>query len=326
LPADYSVQKVYLGIAPHGTTLQARTALLAALDAGSLLVNYIGHAAPTQWADERLFRAADVVGMANGGRTPVMLPMTCFDGFYHYPHPPSAGYDATAEVVTRAAGKGAVASWSATGLGVATGHDRLNRGFFEAVFDDGLRRIGEATMAGKIALWATGYNADLLDTYLLFGDPATRWPLAVAPADIDLTVSKGVEPDGPFVPGDTLTYRLTFGNQGIESAQGVVITDSLPVELADAEIVSASEAAVLRPGSRFVWDLAELAPGAVGEILLRATISPTLSAPASIVNGAQIDSATIEPMPENNLATVSVQVVIPEPEVTQVRLPLVLNP
>jgi hypothetical protein len=69
---------------------------------------------------------------------------------------------------------GAVASWSPTGLGIATGHNRLNRGFFDAIFTGNAKLLGEATMAGKQNLWASGANLDLLDTYLLFGDPATK--------------------------------------------------------------------------------------------------------------------------------------------------------
>jgi hypothetical protein len=108
--------------------------------------------------------------------------MTCYDGYYHYPDLPAAGNDALAEVVTRADGRGAVASWSPTGLGVSTGHDYLDRGFFEARFADGRRTLGEATMAGKLKLWTSASSLDLLDTYLLFGDPALRLGI---PADVD---------------------------------------------------------------------------------------------------------------------------------------------
>ena len=105
--------------------------------------------------------------------------MTCYDGYYQYPYLPADGWDATAEVVTRADGKGAVASWSPTGLGLFTGHDYLDRGFFQALFyhEHGLPTLGEATTAGKLRLWATGHNLDLLDTYLLFGDPGTVMPV-----------------------------------------------------------------------------------------------------------------------------------------------------
>jgi hypothetical protein len=177
LPEPYQAERVYYGIAPHTTVAEARAAILAGINAGKLIVNYIGHGATTQWAGEGLFQAADVAGLTNGGKLPVMLPMTCYDGFYHYPFNPGFGYDATAEVVTRAEGKGAVASWSPTGLGVVAGHDYLDRGFFQALFEDGLLTLGQATTAGKLNLFASGSNLDLLDTYLLFGDPALHIPI-----------------------------------------------------------------------------------------------------------------------------------------------------
>ena len=65
-------------------------------------------------------------------------------------------------------------------LGVATGHDYLNRGFYEALFSDGVRSVGGAATAGKLNLWTSGTDPDLLDTCLLFGDPATE--LTVVPA------------------------------------------------------------------------------------------------------------------------------------------------
>ena len=66
-----------------------------------------------------------------------------------------------------------MAGWAATGFGVATGHDQLHRGFYQAVFGGG-RILGAATTAGKQALWSTGRNLDLLDTFDLLGDPALR--------------------------------------------------------------------------------------------------------------------------------------------------------
>lgn len=185
IPAPYQAEKVYLG-APH-TYSQARTEIITATNAGKFIVNYTGHGAPTQWADEALWMSSDAAGMTNGQKLPVMLPMTCYDGFYHYPFLTADGFDSTAEVVTRVAGKGAVASWSPTGLGVATGHVYLDRGFMQALFSDADGRItlGQATSAGKQTLLATGANFDLLDTYLLFGDPATMLGIT-RPTAVDL--------------------------------------------------------------------------------------------------------------------------------------------
>jgi hypothetical protein len=97
--------------------------------------------------------------------------MTCWEGYFLDPN-----YTSVAEAFLRTANKGAVASWSATGLGVAHGHDYLEKGFFDAVMNDGIRQLGPATLAGKTNLWVNsgGSYHDLIDTYMLFGDPASR--------------------------------------------------------------------------------------------------------------------------------------------------------
>ncbi len=90
------------------------------------------------------------------------------------------------------AGGGAVASWSPTGFGLASGHDLMERGFFRSVFHERTVRIGAATTAGKIYLVqnaAPGRYLDLLDTYLLLGDPGLSIPLAEQPPTPTPTVT-----------------------------------------------------------------------------------------------------------------------------------------
>lgn len=174
LPEPYQTEKVYYGITHSNTTNpSAGEAILAGINAGKLIVNYIGHGQVTRWgtSTEDMFDAGDVAGLNNNGKLPIMLPMTCMDGYYIYNF---SSLESLAEVITKADGKGAIASWSATGYGTSAGHDFLNRGFFKTIFLSGEARItlGEATNAGKLNLWASGSNQDLLDTYLLFGDPA----------------------------------------------------------------------------------------------------------------------------------------------------------
>jgi hypothetical protein len=188
LPATYTAQKVYYGVNYTDATA-ARAAIQAGINAGALIVNYIGHAAVNGWAGESLFMSSDVSGLSNGGKLPVMLPMTCYDGYYIYPLPESSGLDSTGEMMTRADGKGAVASWSPTGLGIATGHDYLDSGFFNYWFNNQTKTIGQATAAGKSSLSSSGNNLDLLDTYLLFGDPAMHFPTVLGDVNGDGVVN-----------------------------------------------------------------------------------------------------------------------------------------
>jgi len=90
-----------------------------------------------------------------------------------------------AERLVRGANKGAIASWSPTGLGMATGHDKLSRGFYDALFQEDARRLGVATVAGKVRLYNSGTNLDLIHTFALLGDPATDTGVQACLADVN---------------------------------------------------------------------------------------------------------------------------------------------
>ncbi len=181
LPTSYTAQKVYYTIT-HSTVNEARMAIVNAINAGHLLANYIGHAAIQYWAAEQLFRIDDVASLNNDSNLPMMLPMACYEGYFDYPNLPCLG-----ESIVRAESKGAIASWSATGAGYALGHHYLNKGFFTAVFTDTIAEIGTATYRGKLNLYEnTNSYRDLMDTYVLFGDPFMKLNLpACDAADFD---------------------------------------------------------------------------------------------------------------------------------------------
>ncbi|MFQ5859633.1 MAG: C25 family cysteine peptidase, partial [Anaerolineae bacterium] len=180
LPNSYAVKKVYYRVT-HGTVSAARSAITGNINLGQRFVNYIGHAGVERWADEGLWTSSDADLLANAGTYPVVLGMTCLEGAFQ-----DVLRDAVAEAMLRAVKKGAVASWSATGLGVGTGHRYLNHGFYDALFRDGVRRLGPAAVAGKVRLYNTGTNLDLVHTFALLGDPATDTRILV-PCVADIT-------------------------------------------------------------------------------------------------------------------------------------------
>lgn len=175
LPGSYEASRVYLEVT-HPDVASAKQAVLAEINAGKLLVNYIGHAAASEWSAPYpgILNVLDISSLSNLNRYPVILSMTCWDGYYVYPNPTGGFYEAMAEVFTKTSNKGGVAAWSGTGMGVARGHEYLNQGFFNAVFRAGMVNLGQATSYGKLYLWTSQENLDLMDTYLLFGDPATK--------------------------------------------------------------------------------------------------------------------------------------------------------
>ena len=53
--------------------------------AGTLILNYIGHASLNLWSGEKVFELEDIPTLNNEGQYPVMLSMTCLDGYHVYP-------------------------------------------------------------------------------------------------------------------------------------------------------------------------------------------------------------------------------------------------
>lgn len=175
----FHAEEVYWGW-NYTNLSQAQAAIKNELNNGVFLVNYIGHGAYTFWGQfGNLFGVTDIQNLQPNSSLAIVLAMTCMEGYYVSPNkyslvPKINETEALAEVLTRTAGKGAVASWSPTGWGAVIGHDYTNRGFFKAVYQDGVNILGQATHAGLLRLWQSGRYLDLIDTTLLFGDPSMR--------------------------------------------------------------------------------------------------------------------------------------------------------
>ena len=168
LPVHYLRQKLYYKVT-HQDAAEITQQMIAAINEGVLVVNFIGHANARQWAgNPELFHVNDIASLTNE-RYPFFVPMTCLDGKFDY----FSNNTSMAESLLTADGKGSVGSWSPTGLGVATGHDYLNQKFYETIFADGVYEIGPGTLQAKIYLYNSSYDyRDLVDTYAVFGDPA----------------------------------------------------------------------------------------------------------------------------------------------------------
>jgi hypothetical protein len=189
LPAGYTSYKVYMETPgwsyPQTTCAYESPSIACKQDIintinqrGTLLVSYVGHSTKTYWGTNRMFDEVGLSQLTNGDMLPVFLAMSCVDGAFHQPE---VGAEAFAEMNVRMAGGGSIASWSGTGWGLAFGHDYLERGFLLGLFHDGAESLGAATTAGKLYLVANtppGAYDDLLETYLILGDPGLEIDVA----------------------------------------------------------------------------------------------------------------------------------------------------
>ena len=180
VPQAAQVSRAYLNdlCGPPGNPPQpcpsATKALTETLNApGAAVLSYSGHGSLAGWAHEGVLTQSSLPTLNNGAYLPLVLSLTCLDGYWI--HPANTGF---AEVMLRTAGRGAIASFSATGLGLVNGHDTLQAAFLQAIFRDGARRLGPPSLAARLALYATGSYPDLIDTFTVFGDPALKLSIA----------------------------------------------------------------------------------------------------------------------------------------------------
>jgi len=213
LPEPYASTKIYMGqtcdLDNPPQSVECRNEIVNTLNTtGALLANYVGHGIKYAWAgSERMLDYQSLAMLDNGPCLPIMLAMACQTGCFHQP---GVGYAGLGESATRLAGVGAVAYWGSTGNGLAPAQDFLDRGFFLALFHEGIGELGAAVTYAKQYLVDNNppgaYN-DTMDMFVLFGDPALKVKVVdncgVLDSDND-TVPDSVEigPD-PANPRDT---------------------------------------------------------------------------------------------------------------------------
>ncbi|KPL85408.1 C25 family cysteine peptidase [Herpetosiphon geysericola] len=169
LPTTIDQQLLYY--TPNSNLTQFRAEIVNAINSGQFLVNYVGHAGIDVWAEPAIFTQQSVANL-NNTALPLVLSLSCYAGHYQ-----QNDLESLAEMQLLKQQRGAVGIWAASGLGIAHGHDHLDRGFVNAIINDGWRVVGPATIQGKLDLAAANISPDLLDTFTFFGDPALRVPL-----------------------------------------------------------------------------------------------------------------------------------------------------
>lgn len=199
LPAPWQATAVYY--APERPTaapfyadgLLARCALFRALDGsqadtrcppdtsrspdGAALLVYVGHASPWQWATTRLdsdppslYSLYDADRLANGGRLPILLSLSCLTGAFANPELPT-----TDERLLLHPGGGIGASLSSAGLAVDAGQQVFAAGLLPALTQPG-GTLGAAHLAGLRALHEAGAGGSMGYSYTLLGDPQITLP------------------------------------------------------------------------------------------------------------------------------------------------------
>jgi uncharacterized repeat protein (TIGR01451 family) len=139
----------------------------------------------------------------------------------------------------------------------------------------------------------------------------SRWearPVILYKRPADLAIAKAVTPTIAS-PGDTITYTLTFTNEGTGRALDVTITDTLPLSVTVAG-VSRSGATITNTSATlpiYAWDVEDLDPGEGGVITLAVTLDGAMPS-GVIANTVVIATSTQDEDPRDNAASASTAV------------------
>ena len=134
------------------------------LTQGQRIINYAGHGSVDLWRGG-LLADPDVQSLADHTPSPLVVTMTCLNGYFQDPHLASLG-----ESLLRVKQGGAVSVWASSGMSETTDQTTMNREFFRQLFGGGTITIGDAIKAAKSAVT----DDDVRKTSILFGDPTMR--------------------------------------------------------------------------------------------------------------------------------------------------------
>lgn len=302
VPAWMQVEKVYLTdfcgppASPPSPCPSATLALTSTWSQGAAMLNFLGHGAIHRWTHEPLLLNTQIDSLQPGHQWPFVVTLNCLDGYWIMP-PAYPGFNNTrsmAEWLTITPTVGAIASFSPAGLGTTSAEEVIASNMYDALFNNGQRRLGAITLVGQLT--PVDYPAHLPQVSTLFGDPA-GW----------LRVAGGLSllPESQSrygVPGDQVTYHLTLVNQsGHTETAAVAAEGQWPVSLSTSLVEN-------------------LAPGASASLAVTVSIPATATVGLVDVTTLTVSSTLYADMVDTaTLTTTAVETVY------SVYLPLVLR-
>lgn len=196
-PNGYNCTKLYE--VSYGATTQD---VKDALNDGRSLAIFSGHGSTTSWADGPSFTQSDVNSLTNTDMYPFVCSHACVTGSF-------ALSECFGETWLRAEDKAGLAFWGSSANTLWTEDDILERGMFQAWWDDGLETIGGMTDMGLYYLYENysggGYTKYYFECYNVLGDPSVK----IWTDDPNSPPEKPEIPDGPDEGATTIEYTFS---------------------------------------------------------------------------------------------------------------------
>lgn len=169
-----------------------------------------------------------------------------------------------------------------------------------------IEAYGGVTVGGVVsAVLRAGSVAGTAE--LVARDPSGSAPAARGEVELvapDLWVTKRVEPVGVVVPGEVVTFTVTYGNRGPGSVYDVVLDELMPEGIVSPSLSVTGPTLGVRDGRPYIFDIERIRSGRSGEIQVRGRIDPARRwNRTTLVNTARLTAPTAaEATPDDNAA------------------------
>lgn len=168
---DIAASYGYVPAKVYESTLQEnfKPAISSAINSNPLIVNYTGHGAFDDWANN-MFSAVDVAGLTNSAY-PFVVALNCLNGYFVRADTLDPSI---AEAFILAHDKGAVAVLAPSSWGYLSDHDPLAQELYSILFSENIS-LGEAVTRAKTRAYTNNkIMEDAVQAFIFFGDPATK--------------------------------------------------------------------------------------------------------------------------------------------------------
>lgn len=214
IPKTFNINKIYLAAYPTTITSTGRKkpavnqAILDAMNNGSLILSYIGHGNPSQWADENVLETSSVSFLKNE-KYFFLTAATCDFGKFD-----AASEESGAEKIFTAKNTGSIGVLAASRPTYSSYNFELSSSFYNKLLtgkdvDGKPVSIGEAYFLTKQNHSHSVYNDE---KYLLIGDPALKLKIPQLPVNVDSINGKSSSVVSQIKALDNLNIKGTVLN------------------------------------------------------------------------------------------------------------------
>jgi hypothetical protein len=157
--------------APAAGATDGSVVISGLLNEGYSLVGYFGHGGVLLWGKDRLLTAEEATNLSNQIQ-PIVINMTCLTGLFTHPKSESI-----TEALLFNPNGGAVAILAPTSLTLPSDQSFLSIPLARELLGGSGERLGDLLVNAQQQITADQSGIqDVLNTFLLFGDPALVWP------------------------------------------------------------------------------------------------------------------------------------------------------